>query len=213
MRVPNWVAGIVVVAVIGYGTVMALKAVDTHAVPASQTALAAGPSGSDSVFDHWPQREFPRASPQPSPSAKPPAASRPKAPVTPAPVRVAAPAIVIGSTQQRLINQDRAAHGLRPLTWSTCLASIARSNAVRMANQGYISHTNGATRDLGCGLGNHAGENVGYWSGGIYDVKLNSMFMASPEHRANILSGYYHYVGTAWVVAPNGAGYIAVEFS
>jgi uncharacterized protein YkwD len=38
------------------------------------------------------------------------------------------------------------------------------------------------------------------------------MFMNSPEHRANIL-GPYHYVATAWVVAPNGYAYIAVEFS
>jgi uncharacterized protein YkwD len=158
-----------------------------------------------------------------------PAAPRVKAPTkAPAPVKVAAPvrasapvrsaAIVIVSTQQALINQDRARYGLRPLAWSGCLASIAYSNAVRMANQGYISHTNGPTRDLGCGLGNHAGENVGYWSGGSLtqyqlDVKLNTMFMNSPDHRANILSPYYHYVGTAWKTGANGAHYIAVEFS
>jgi uncharacterized protein YkwD len=40
---------------------------------------------------------------------------------------------------------------------------------------------------------------------------MNAMFMASPEHRANIL-GPYHYVGTAWVVALNGSAYVAVEF-
>lgn len=107
---------------------------------------------------------------------------------------------------------------MAPLNWSSCLASIAYSNAVRMASQGYISHTNGATRDLGCHLGYHAGENVGYWSGGgltqnQLDSKLNTMFMNSPGHRANILSPYYHYVGTAWRTAPNGAHYIAVEFS
>jgi len=38
------------------------------------------------------------------------------------------------------------------------------------------------------------------------------MFMNSAEHRANIL-GPYRYVATAWAVAPNGAAYIAVEFS
>jgi len=52
---------------------------------------------------------------------------------------------------------------------------------------------------------------VGYWSGGIADSRLNSMFMASPEHHANIM-GPYRYVATAWVVAPNGAAYLAVEF-
>ena len=87
-----------------------------------------------------------------------------------------------------------------------------------MANQGFISHTNGPTRDLGCHLGTYAGENVGYWSGGgltqaQLDAKLNSMFMNSAGHKANILSPYYHYVGTAWKTAPNGAHYIAVEFS
>jgi len=73
-------------------------------------------------------------------------------------------------------------------------------------------HTNGPSVDLGCGLGHQAGENVGYWSGGINDSQLNSMFWASPEHHANIV-GPYHYVATAWAVAPNGYAYIAVEFS
>ena len=119
---------------------------------------------------------------------------------------------MVGSTQQALINQDRAAAGLGSLTWNSCLAGIAYQNAARMANQGAISHAGGANQDLGCGLGNRAGENVGFWSAGITDSRLNTMFMNSPEHRANIM-GPYHYVGTAWVVACNGYAYIAVEFS
>jgi uncharacterized protein YkwD len=119
---------------------------------------------------------------------------------------------VVGSTQQSLINQDRAANGLGPLTWNGCLANVARSNAARMAAQGFISHTNGPNVDLTCGLGRQAGENVGDWTGGINDAQLNTMFMNSPEHRANIL-GPYHYVATAWVVASNGYAYLAVEFS
>lgn len=140
-------------------------------------------------------------------------------PVTPsprytAPVSRAPGAIVTGSYQQSLINRDRASAGLRPLTWSSCLASVAVSNAVRLTRQGWVQpyHTNGPTLDLGCHLGNQAGENVGYWSGGINDNQLNTMFMNSPEHRANIM-GPYHYVGTAWAVAANGYAYIAVEFS
>jgi uncharacterized protein YkwD len=121
------------------------------------------------------------------------------------------PPIVIGSTQQALINQDRASRGLGPLTWNGCLANVARSNAARMAAQGFISHTNGPNVDLTCGLGHQAGENVGDWSAGVNDAQLNSMFVNSPEHLANIL-GPYHYIATAWVVAPNGYGYVAVEF-
>lgn len=138
------------------------------------------------------------------------------APVAPssggtAPVRARPPAIVIGSRQQALINQDRASRGLGPLTWNNCLSSVAVANARRIAAQGYLSHTNGPQVDLTCGLGYHAGENIGYTSSGINDTQLNTAFMNSPEHYANIM-GPYHYVGTAWVIASNGWAYIAVEF-
>jgi len=124
----------------------------------------------------------------------------------------APPAVTIGSGQQALINSDRAAAGLAALQWSSCLAGVAYSNAVRMANAGAISHAGGVSADFGCGLGSsQTGENVGWTSAGINDGQLNSMFMNSPEHRANIM-GPYRYVGTAWKVASNGAGYIAVEF-
>jgi uncharacterized protein YkwD len=120
--------------------------------------------------------------------------------------------VTIGSAQQAYINSDRAAAGLPPLTWSSCLAGVAYSNAVRMANAGAISHAGGVSADMGCGLGSaQTGENVGYWSGGVNDAQLNTMFMNSAGHRANIM-GPYRYVGTAWKVAANGAAYIAVEF-
>jgi uncharacterized protein YkwD len=141
-----------------------------------------------------------------------PAAAQP-AYVPPAPRPVAPPPVVIGSTQQALINSDRAAAGLPPLSWSGCLAGIAAAQARAMASAGKIFHGSGVTQDFGCGLGSaQTGENVGYWSGGINDPQLNTMFMNSAEHRANIL-GPYHYVGTAWAVAPNGYAYIAVEFA
>lgn len=141
-------------------------------------------------------------------------AAAPQAPAAGVPRRSAAPAsIVVGSYQQTLINRDRASRGLPPLSWSSCLASVAVANAVRLSRQGWVPpyHTNGPSSDLGCRLGVQAGENVGYWSGGISDGQLNSMFMNSPEHYANIM-GAYRYVGTAWAVASNGAAYIAVEF-
>jgi uncharacterized protein YkwD len=131
-------------------------------------------------------------------------------------ILVATPAfatkIAIVTTQQLLINRDRAHYGRRQLSWSSCLATIARSNAVRMAKQGYISHTNGPTRDLGCHLGYHAGENVGWYSPLPSDTPMNNAFMASAVHRANILGLNYHYVGTSWVKGSSGRWYIAVEF-
>jgi hypothetical protein len=116
------------------------------------------------------------------------------------------------SVQQTLINQDRAAAALAPLSWSSCLAAVAVQNAERIMAQGYLSHTNGPTLDLNCGQGaTQGGENIAYMSGGINDTQANTMFMNSPSHKANIL-GPYQYVATAWAVAPNGYAYIAEEF-
>jgi uncharacterized protein YkwD len=186
----------------------------SHAAPRATADATTDPVGSDAFLMRGRTQVMvfpPTPPPDETPAENQPLAQLPIAAPAPAP-RPAAPPIVVGSTQQALINQDRARAGLGPLTWSSCLAGIAYQNALRMANAGAISHAGGATQDLGCGLGQQGGENVGYWSGGINDAQLNTMFMNSAEHRANIM-GPYHYVGTSWVVAKNGSGYIAVEFS
>lgn len=213
MRVLSWFAGAIVIIALGVGasSVMRPHAGGAHAL--AKPVAAAAFNGVE-ANDPPPQRMIPRPTPDPSPTPPPaaaPAAPAAAAPARPAP-RPAPPAIVVGSTQQSLINQDRAANGLGPLTWNGCLYNVAASNAARMAAAGAISHANGPSVDLTCGLGHQAGENVGWWSAGINDSQLNNMFMNSAGHRANIL-GPYHYVGTAWVVAANGAAYIAVEFS
>ena len=80
-----------------------------------------------------------------------------------------------------------------------------------MAAQGYISHANGRSLDLACHLGSRASESIGVQGGGINDAAMNAWFMGDAPHRANIM-GPYHYVGVAWVTAPNGTAYLAVEF-
>ncbi|HSS93062.1 MAG TPA: CAP domain-containing protein [Candidatus Dormibacteraeota bacterium] len=201
--------GVLLVAVIGAGTAATLRGQNdsAHALTASRaTAAYQSPAGDPPLDSH-----LTRPTPVPSPIPVPASAPAPPRAAPPAAAAPARPAISVGSTQQALINKDRASAGLGPLTWSSCLYNVALSNAKRMAAQGYISHTNGPNLDLTCRLGNQAGENVGWWSGGINDPQLNAMFWASPDHRANIL-GPYRYVATAWAVAPNGAAYIAVEF-
>jgi uncharacterized protein YkwD len=210
MKTISWLGAFVLFLAVAFGTASVLRQNPSTSF-ASNRALAAAPqtdSAAGEATRVTAPSPSPAASPKPQPRSTPPAR-------TAVPVRVTAPrSVAIVSTQQALINRDRAAHGLRPLAWSSCLSSIAYSNAVRISKQGTnISHTNGPTRDLGCGLGYHAGENIGWYSGGINDTWANNAFMASPEHRANILSPYYHYVATSWVRLSNGYGYIAVEFS
>src|ERR1700674_2156979 len=210
MKVISWLGAGVLFLAVAFGTASVLRlhpdSTPVRAVAAApQTALATGNS------------QLVAASPSPVASSKPKAApvgvkAAPVKAAAPARRSVAPPAIVIGSTQQVLINRDRAAHGLRPLTWSSCLASVAYSNAVRMATANRMWHANGVNSDLACRLGNQVGENIGYWTGGVNDSQLNTMFMNSPDHKANIL-GPYRYVATAWRTAANGTAYIAVEFS
>jgi len=170
-------------------------------VARSVPAAAAVPFIEPDRVDRKLLHQRPPPSPVPTPASAAVAAPPPRA-----------PSIIIGSTQQALINNDRAGAGRGPLSWSSCLYSVALANAKRMAAQGFISHTNGPNADLSCHVGSRAGENVGYWTGGVNDAQLNTMFMNSPDHRANIM-GPYRYVGTAWVTAPNGVAYIAVELS
>lgn len=178
--------------------------VSTHA--ASQVPL---PRASEAV--HRPPRPAFASTPTPTPALPSPARAVPAAQPRPLPPPPAPPRSLPGSGQQRLVNLDRAQAGLPPLAWNACLAAVALQNALRMAAQGYVSHANGVTLDLGCRLGSAAGENVGYLSSGINDVEMNALFMASPGHRANIL-GPYHYLGAAWAVAASGSAFIAVEF-
>jgi uncharacterized protein YkwD len=211
MRILTWLGAFVLFVAVAAGTGAVLRPAES-ARPLTANALIVAPAAGTASGAGGPSTlaSIPRV----SPTAKPKPAAAPAPVKAAAPVRRStAPSIVIRSTQQALINQDRARYGLRPLIWSSCLASIAYSNAVRMANQGFISHTNGPTRDLGCRLGNHAGENVAYYSAGPNDSWANSAFMASPGHRENILSPYYRFVATSWVRAADGRAYRAVEFS
>ena len=198
---------VVVAATVGVVTLQHRLGATAPALTASRSAAVADSSNSDN-----PHRLLPRnlkPAPSPTPSSAPPASSDVGASRGAAPT--AAPSVVVRSTQQALINGDRARNGLGSLTWSSCLYNVAVANANRIAAQGYLSHTNGPQVDLTCGLGRQAGENVGWYSGGVNDSWMNSKFMASPEHYANIM-GPYRYVATAWVVASDGRGYVAVEF-
>ena len=165
------------------------------------------------VSDPLPQRIPRRLSQQWLPPAPPRAIAAPlvRTTVRAKPAPPTPPHVTVGTGQWGLINQDRQAAGLAPLQWSPCLANVATGQAARMAAQGYISHANGRILDLGCHLGLQASESIGFQGGGINDAAMNAWFMGDAPHRANIL-GPYHYVGVAWVVAPNGTAYLAVEF-
>ncbi len=160
----------------------------------------------------------PTATPSPAvatvPAARPPIAARPKPAAKPAP-----PVSSVGGAagvQFNLVNQDRAANGVAPLAWSGALARVAQYRAQDMLNRNYFSHTDPATGQLAFVQLLHlwgipyssAGENIA-WSTNPSMAAINTMFMNSPDHRANILKAAYHRVGLG--VASNGAKTMVVE--
>jgi uncharacterized protein YkwD len=149
----------------------------------------------------------------------PAVAARP-VPPKPAPPRpVPPPVSTVGGAagvQFGLVNQDRAANGVASLRFSGALARVAQYRAQDMLNRGYFSHYDPATGQLAFSALMHlwgipyttAGENIA-WSTSPSMAAINTMFMASPEHRANILNGAYHQAGIG--VAGNGAKVMVVE--
>jgi uncharacterized protein YkwD len=161
--------------------------------------------------------------PTPAPTAAPAAPATAPVAIRPAPVHPAPPppppvSGVGGAAgvQFSLVNQDRAANGVAPLAYSASLARVAQFRAQDMLNRNYFSHNDPSTGQLAfVGLlrlwgipYSTAGENIA-WSTNPSMAGINTMFMNSPDHRANILKSAYHRVGLG--VATNGSKTMVVE--
>jgi uncharacterized protein YkwD len=127
-----------------------------------------------------------------------------------------------------LINQDRAGAGLPALRWNAQLSAIGEGapyggcgftvygRARDMIQRNYFSHTIcGSQNVFNVMTADHvgyrfAGENIG-WESGYTDPTqaaqyLNTAFMNSSEHRANILNPNFTDVGVgSWATAPGQA--------
>jgi uncharacterized protein YkwD len=127
-----------------------------------------------------------------------------------------------GQSAVLLINRDRAAAGLPPLTESPELDRIASVRAQQMVMDGLTHVRPGSTIAAAAQLLRQNGlpytwdgENV-YWSGGPpFDDALPSAeawWMASPEHRDNILGSHFRRVGIGTAI-DGGKMYIAAVFT
>ena len=164
------------------------------------------------------------ATPTPTPvvaaaPAPPHAAPVAVRPAPPPPRPPAPPVSTVGGAagvEFSFVNQDRAANGAGPLAWSASLARVAQYRAQDMLNRNYFSHYDPATGQLAFAQLMHlwgipystAGENIA-WSTNPSMAGINTMFMNSPEHRANILNGAYRRLGVG--VASNGVKTMVVE--
>lgn len=122
---------------------------------------------------------------------------------------VVAPSAPAGATTGilALTNSARMSRGLPALTTSADLTAAASQQAGRMAGAGRLYHTPNLGGAVCCWSA--LGENVGE---GASTNEIFSAFMASAEHRANILNGSYTQVGVGLVVDASGRMWVSEIF-
>jgi uncharacterized protein YkwD len=101
-------------------------------------------------------------------------------------------------------NSYRKAHHLKALSVTKCLAHFASPWASHMARARGLSHQNLGPFLSHCNA-NYAAENVA--SGNVTGAQVVKMWIASPDHRANLLGKHYKHVaigakrvGSTWYV-------------
>jgi uncharacterized protein YkwD len=110
------------------------------------------------------------------------------------------------------LNVTRTAHGLAPLRPSPRLATAAKAHSSEMVTAGYFSHNSfdGSVfwkrirRYFGAGA---VGENLLWAEPAVGARRAVAMWMASPEHRANILDPDWRLIGVSAVHAAAAPGY------
>jgi uncharacterized protein YkwD len=95
------------------------------------------------------------------------------------------------------VNHARADHGVKKLVMNEAVVKLARTHDRDMADKRSLFHTS----DLGYKLRyvdwHTWGENVG---AGVDPYGLYKAYMASPDHRANMLDKRFDHVGISFVV-------------
>ncbi|HEX5415383.1 MAG TPA: CAP domain-containing protein, partial [Chloroflexota bacterium] len=121
----------------------------------------------------------------------------------PTPVHAASPA----DQAVALVNAERARQGLPPLRVAPELAAAAQSYAQLMASRGFFSHDgpDGSTmvsRDQAAGYTNWTLLEENLAAGNATAPEAVAAWLASPEHRANILSPKVDETGVGFAVQP-----------
>ena len=94
------------------------------------------------------------------------------------------------------INAARAAHGLQPLRLDAGLDRAAAVHTAEMLRGNYFAHGDFARRMSAFHLGGTLGENLAWGSGSAGSPRsIVQMWLASPEHRANLLRPGFRRLG------------------
>ena len=123
-------------------------------------------------------------------------------------------ALDTGVLQQ--LNAIRTAHRLVPLKLNAALSTAARGHSTEMLADGYFTHNSFNGSPFWKRLTGYTnGARTGYWSVGenllwsspdVDATKALQLWMASPEHRQNILTPRWREIGIAAIHADSAPG-------
>jgi uncharacterized protein YkwD len=123
-------------------------------------------------------------------------------------------ALDLGVLEQ--LNQIRTEHGLSQLSLSPSLSAAARAHSQDMLANGFFAHNSANGAPFWKRIqGFYAEGSFGYWSvgenlywssGSTSATEGMKAWMASPEHRANILNPSWRQIGIAAVSSPDAPG-------
>jgi uncharacterized protein YkwD len=112
------------------------------------------------------------------------------------------------------LNYNRLQNGLPPLTWSPKLANAAGTWAWQMAATNGLYHQNLSALISSPDYAGYRtmGENILVAPADMSATQAEAQWMASPPHRANILSGAFNIVGIGYVRDGSGRIWLVQDF-
>ena len=119
-----------------------------------------------------------------------------------------------------LLNQKRIEKGLKPLSWSDKVASVARLHSQNMAEFAFFSHrgldgklVSDRADSLGLGVWDAIGENIAF-NRGFDDpiAKAVELWLGSPTHYHNLMDANWHDSAVGVAIAADGSYYFTQVF-
>lgn len=107
-----------------------------------------------------------------------------------------------------LVNQERAKNGLGALAWGTTCENAATVRAREIMTSYSHTRPDGSAFDTACSVpatGGKAGENLNAGNAAVSPETVVASWMASPDHRANILDPDFKYVAVGFIFDPNSS--------
>jgi uncharacterized protein YkwD len=138
----------------------------------------------------------------PKPAVGPPACAAP-----------AAPNDLVTAAILQDVNAERAIAGVRPLTWNRQLYCLSTNWSAQMAATANLHHRdlNATIRSPGYSAYRTLGENVLRGPNGMTGQAMVDAWMASPAHRANVLSASFTSIGIGLAVSPDRSQIYATQ--